>query len=642
MLAETGAQYNAGIRIRLGSFPALMVAVGFVQAQEAVHTSITVADGVQVEAPGAVRTVAAQEIRSLPGAELDDKLRTLPGFTLFRHASSLAAHPTTQGVSLRGIGGASGASRTLVLWDGIPMNDPFGGWVYWDRVAPSELDRLEVSPGASTSAFGDLALGGVVSLFSREPSRHHLEAAYEAGSVQQLEGAASNLWARWAFSSDGRAFKTGGYFIIPRELRGAVDQKAGVEFVSGVARVDWLGGSSRLFVKADILAESRRNGTALQHNSTGLGEVAVHYAHESARDGVSVIAYVTQEQFHSTFSAIAPDRNSERLTLRQRVPAEAEGGSVVWQHRGKVFQSIAGGDATRDQGFSDETAYPSGARRRPGGMLVPGGGFAQFEIATAPVRLFAGARVDSAPRRAALTPSAGLVTGAGRWRVRGAVYRGFRAPTLNELYRDFRVGNVNTLANAALRPERLLGAECGFDFRTESSHLSVTGFRNQMSDLIFNATLGTTPNLILRQRQNLAGALGRGAELGAEHRWGPLALDARYLFVDSRLSLGVPTPQVPRHQGSAQATYSKRGTLVALSAVSYSLQFEDERNQTRAFLEPGFATVQLLARQQLTRTLSAMLAIENALDRRYVVGFTPTPNVGPSRLWRAGLRWQTR
>ena len=70
-----------------------------------------------------------------PGVSLDDRLRDIPGFSLLRRSSSLVAHPTTQGVSLRGIG-SSGASRTLVLWDGIPVNDPFGGWVYWTRLLP--------------------------------------------------------------------------------------------------------------------------------------------------------------------------------------------------------------------------------------------------------------------------------------------------------------------------------------------------------------------------------------------------------------------------------------------------------------------------------------------------------------------------
>ncbi len=128
---------------------------------EPVRTSITVTEKISTDAPAAITVLDSNAIAATPGVNLDDRLRSVPGFTLFRRASSLVANPTTQGVSLRGIGG-SGASRTLVLWDGIPENDPFGGWVYWDRFAPAELDRVEISRGASTSVFGDLAMGGAI------------------------------------------------------------------------------------------------------------------------------------------------------------------------------------------------------------------------------------------------------------------------------------------------------------------------------------------------------------------------------------------------------------------------------------------------------------------------------------------------
>src|SRR5881628_4202667 len=104
------------------------------------------------EAPASVTVLTREDIRLSPSQTLDDLLRQVPGFSLFRRSSSLVAHPTTQGISLRGIG-SSGASRSLVLWDGIPANDPFGGWVYWTQFQPEELERVEVSRGASTSVF---------------------------------------------------------------------------------------------------------------------------------------------------------------------------------------------------------------------------------------------------------------------------------------------------------------------------------------------------------------------------------------------------------------------------------------------------------------------------------------------------------
>src|SRR4051812_24237028 len=133
-------------------------------------TSITVMERVEAEAPASITVLDREDVEQQPGVNLDDRLRSIPGFSLFRRSSSLVANPTTQGVSLRGLG-SSGASRTLILWDGVPINDPFGGWVYWTRVDPEELSRVEISRGASTSVFGDRAMSGAIALFSRPATR---------------------------------------------------------------------------------------------------------------------------------------------------------------------------------------------------------------------------------------------------------------------------------------------------------------------------------------------------------------------------------------------------------------------------------------------------------------------------------------
>ena len=170
-----------------------------------------------------------------------------PGFTLFRRTSSLVANPTTQGVSLRGLG-STGASRTLVLWDGIPLNSPFGGWVYWTRIVPDELARVELTESASTSLFGDRSMGGAISLFSRVAERQvsagHIGFAYEAGNrgTHDVEASGSYLIRqRWALSAVSRDFITDGWYLVPGSVRGTVDRLAGVAFAAGTLR----GGLSR-------------------------------------------------------------------------------------------------------------------------------------------------------------------------------------------------------------------------------------------------------------------------------------------------------------------------------------------------------------------------------------------------------------
>lgn len=610
------------------------------EKREPVRTSITVIEKVSAETPANISVLQNQQILETPGVNLDDRLRDIPGFSLFRRSSSVVAHPTTQGVSLRGIG-SSGASRTLVLWDGIPANDPFGGWVYWTRFPPTELERVEISRGASTSVFGDRAMGGAIALFSREPERHRLHASYEGGNEHSHDISAgySHLWPRWAISGQGRGYTTDGYFIVPGNRRGAVDRMAGIRFVTGAAKLDYFGGANRLFFKTDVLVEDRKNGTVIQNNSTGLGTAALHYHREARSDGISLLAFHTREEFRSAFSAIAANRNSEQLTFRQTVPSEGTGAAALWRHGATRWNALAGGDIFRVEGFSTDSLFPTG-KRIGGGDLLQHGVFAQGDVTLGAAKFFLGARHAFTGRdRRFFSPSAGLVLGRKRVRARGSVYRSFRAPTLNELFREFRVGNAVTQANAGLLPESLFGAEAGADFTGETSSMRVTFYRNSLKNLITNVTLSSTPSLIVRQRQNAAEALSRGIEIDGQHRWRHWRGDLGYLFVDSRFSTRERVPQIPRHQGSAQLSFENGGTLASMGVRSYAAQFEDERNQ---FLLPGFATLQLVVRQRLAKGLSAVLAFENMLDREYLTGFSPTPTIGAPRLWRAGLRWEGR
>jgi outer membrane receptor protein involved in Fe transport len=613
-------------------------------APEPVKTSITVNEKISTEAPANITVVGKPELQQVPGVNLDDRLRSVPGFSLFRRSSSLVANPTTQGVSLRGIG-SSGASRTLVLWDTIPLNDPFGGWVYWTRVAPEDLEQVEISRGASTSVFGDRALGGAINLFSPTPQPRQWRASYEGGSqnTHELAGGASHWLARRlgtrqiGGSANVRFFTTDGFFIVPARFRGAVDRKANVQFAAGTARFDVLGDKDRFFVRLNVLAEDRANGTVLQNNSTSLGTLSANYSRQFSRDALSVLAYHTRAEFRASFTALAANRQTERLTSIQQVPSEATGAAAFWSRSHAAWNVLAGADTERVEGTSTDRLVPTGFRTG-GGSRLQHGVFGQGNVNWRGLKLFGGLRQQvTGTGRNFVNPSGGLAYGRGPWRVRGSLYRSLRVPTLNELFREFRAGNTATLANPALEPESLFGAEIGLDYVGERRRLSITGYRNDLDKLITNVTLSVTPTQITRQRRNAAQALGRGVEIQARQSWNRWTLDGAYLFADSRLVTGERLAQIPKHQGNAQLTYQRGGTFASLGFRAYSLQFEDDRN---TLVLPGFATMQLAVRQRLVKSLSFTFALENAFDREFLVGQGVVPNIGAPRLVRAGLRWQ--
>src|SRR5689334_11941818 len=168
------------------------------------------------------------QIATSGAVTIDDVLRQVPGFSLFRRSGGLTANPTSQGVSLRGVG-ANGASRALVLLDGVPLNSPFGGWVYWNRVARVSVENVQVNNNATSDLYGSGALGGVINIQTRTSPSTFLD--FEASGGNEVTGATSFRGGRtlgpWGLQFSGQALHTDGYVLVPEDQRGRVDTRAG-------------------------------------------------------------------------------------------------------------------------------------------------------------------------------------------------------------------------------------------------------------------------------------------------------------------------------------------------------------------------------------------------------------------------------
>src|SRR5215212_5147965 len=249
------------------------------------------------DTPASVVVLSAADLAATPAATIDDALRQVPGFTLFRRSGSRTANPTSQGVSLRGIG-ASGASRALVLDDGVPLNDPFGGWVYWGRVPREALERVEVLRGGASDLYGSSAMGGVIQFIRRKSHALSIDASAgseETGALSLFAGSSHANVAVDLFSTDG-------YVLVRPGQRGAVD----VEADSRHASIDGTLRRDAAFVRGSYYSESRNNGTPLQENDTTIRQLA-----GGATLGAWTLrAYGTDQDYFQTFSAIADGRQS--------------------------------------------------------------------------------------------------------------------------------------------------------------------------------------------------------------------------------------------------------------------------------------------------------------------------------------------
>jgi outer membrane receptor protein involved in Fe transport len=668
----------------------IALATGSVAAQEedlirvppVVVTDTRVEQGIG-EAPGSVSVVDGQQVRESASRTVDDLLRQVPGFSLFRRSSSLVGHPTTQGVSLRGIG-PSGTSRALVLVDGVPVNDPFGGWVYWSRLPRLGIEQIEIVRGGGSSAWGNYALGGVVHVLTGRPVQRagELELSYGSHDTRNVDARVTDTWGPLRLALEGVHVHTDGYDTVKASRRGAIDIPADSRHSTFDGRLELIASPDvSLFVLGNYFDESRGNGTPLQHNQTEAGSIAVGGRARDGDDEWRMTAFAQLQEFRSTFSAQAADRSVETLALEQTVPTTSAGAWLQWTHRAGAHLLGAGADGRWIAGETQEKVYVAGAFARTrvaGGEQVIAGVFAQDVWTPVPaLQVVAGARADywvtyDAGRRDTPPPPgvparqqfddvddilvsprvAALWHATADTDVRASVYQGFRVPTLNELYRVFRVRNDVTVANERLEPERLTGGELGVERRWRAFDARVTGFWTDVTDIVANVTLTSPlpdcpPGTTCRQRQNLELARVRGVEAEAEYRPAPhWRLNAGYLFSDARVVSapqqrtleGKRLAQVPAHSGSIGARYDNRAVMTA--AVSVRLagsQYEDDLNTLPL---GGFAVVDVYVARQLTRGVEIFGAVENLFDQTYGVGRTAegTVTIGAPRLVHGGVR----
>lgn len=639
------------------------------------------------ELPVTVDLFSPERLQSSPALTIDATLRESAAFSLFRRSSGLTANPTAQGVSLRGLG-PSGASRSLILLDGIPLNDPFGGWVSWYKVPRLALAGAEIMRGGGSGTWGNAALGGTIALASLPLAESGGRVAASGGEFSTYQGETSLtqvLGNGSALRFDAAAFSTDGFFTVGPRQRGSLDRPLDSDFQ--LAQLAWRqplqnGLSAQLTARG--FREERGNGTPLQRNATreGLVSFSLDRKGSSGLDWSAVI-YGQRQRFNSFFSSVDALRQSETPANNQyAVPASAAGAAFTFDARNAAgtTRTSAGIDARWVEGETREEFLYSASRftrrRFAGGEQLFAGLFAAHD------RVLFGhwhgslaARLDRWTHRdghrrevdsltgavvrddffatksgTEFSPRLGITgpLGSNALRGRAALYHAFRVPTLNEYHRPFRVGNVNTEANPSLKRESVDGGEVGVDFTRRHVRLSVTGFLNELNDAVANVTLSRTPTLVSRQRRNLDSIRVRGLEATAEWQVLPtLALRADFLYNDSRVRqaseqpslVGTRLAQVPRKTFTAGLSWRPAPAWSFEARLrSVGEQFEDDENTLRL---AAFTVADFQVGYRVRSDLDLYAAVENAFDRDIETGRSSDGLItldGPRRL-RGGLRW---
>jgi len=632
----------------------------------------TRSDRSATDLPVSATVLPRKAIENAPARTLDDALRGVIGLNL-PLGSSNTIQPTTNRVSMRGLGG----DRALVLLDGVPLNDAVNGYVPWNKAPLGTVEKVEVVRGSAASLFGNYAMGGTVSIFSRPLDGSRLEADASYGTLDTRRLSASATESLGAGVHAGvflDAEETDGYVRAVPEERGAIDVPSRSRSLNVQVKAERRGASgSRLFVKGNLFDHDLSQGTRLANARRRMYDLSAGGRFDLGGAEVSATVFFQDAAYDVDSTRLVPGsgRDEEYLANVGKNPGRDVGASVQWSRGlGGVLSFLAfgldGRRASSDDTLAtfDRSGRPTETRANEGHQTF-GGLFGEASLLpSARLELLASARLDSWRNAGGREESSvtGVTTHEARTAtrlnprlsvryelrdglvLRGSAYRGFRAPTLKELYRTAVTKTTVILSNPGLGPETLVGGDLGVDVRAGAFRGELNLFLNEIAGLIARETLSGAPSLVIQPR-NIGAARSRGVEvMGSLKLSEAFSADAGYAFTDSVITdnpanpelVGNRVPDVSRHAGSIGLGWAPAsGTALALRGRALSRRWADDSNELA--MDPH-VVLDLFASQRLSPALEAFASFENLLDRRYVSDANVGRRLGPPFQVHVGLR----
>ncbi len=609
-------------------------------------------------------------------AQLDAALAQVPGLSLFRRDGSLSANPTTQGVSLRSIA-PSGAGRALVMLDGVPQNDPFGGWVIWSALPPEDISGAEIVRGAGAGPYGAGALTGVIAL--DEAGGSGLVAADASGGARgqyHIAGAGGAGWGGIEWFGSASAEGSNGWIPVGPDQRGAADNAVTLDARNASLRLQAQPLEGTLVSARLGLYQEHRNSGLVGTQSSARGETASLTIARPESDGAlgwRWQIWLRDTGFTNSSASIAPGRAFTTPSNDQyATPALGWGTNAAVRGSTSWLDWELGADARLARGESREHfSFISGAftqGRVSGGKSFVGGFYAEGACHLGDWLLTAGIRADQwsttnghliqtnlssgavtldqhYASRSGVVPTAraGVRRNFGEgFYLRSAAYAGFRAPSLNELYRPFRLGNTVTQANAALTPEKLYGAEIGAGGASGAFSFDATLFWNQLHGAIANVTIAP----FTLQRRNAGNIDAYGVEAEARYRLDDtLTLRAAFDLVNARVDGQAQAPQLTGKRPAQAPRWTITGGFsfapIERLSLDADIRYESARfadDQSLLKLAPA-TTIRARASWALTDAVAVYVAAENLLNARIATTESADGVISDAtpRIFRAGV-----
>ena len=660
---------------------------------EVSRTGMTVLD-----MPVNTTIIDQQNIEESVHKTTDEILRLVPGFSMLRASDSITTFLTANTVSLRGLGG-SAASRTLVLLDGIPIQSPYSSEVYWARVPKHQIERIEVVRGGGANSWGNLSLGGVINIVTEKPREKGLDfsgiVSYPKTIDMSLAG--SHVSNRWSFSGEVSYFDTDGYKNMPEDQLSPIDENIRLDYANAYGKATYeISDRASIYFNGGYMEENRNSGTPLSETGLEVWNLGTGLDLDTA-DGShwALSLFYDDNDVESTTVRLNSDGDEESINRIRAQPTSALGTGVVWSRDLGDRHSLSAGadyrwtdldidDFGRFLGAVPRELKVTTASQDLGGIFIQDtwsvndrwklSGSLRYDYVTnsgqtatkdLPDGVIDTVEIYDDNSENTVNPNIGARFHATEGiSLRAAAYKGFRAPTMRELYLTSSTrGGVIRVNNPKLKPERLVGLEVGADFAFYSNvTLRLTLFQNTVEDLIQNITrgiAGDTPEVIppcgligpgdvCRELDNVGEMKSTGLEMDVQYqpneRW---SFYLSYLYNDTEVTKAPDDPQIignrirqaPRSSFTARIRNYGRWFETSLTGRYVGERFEDDLNTLPV---DDFFVLDLRFSRQVSNTTEVFLSIDNLLDEEYEIRLDTVGDIliGRPRFVGFGLRFR--
>lgn len=472
--------------------------------------------------------ISREQIQAMPEISVDQILNRIPGVWAPTIPTN-QLHPTAQPFSLRGFGTIT-TINTLVMVDGVPINDPYFRTLDWSQVPKASIQRIEIiRGGGATSLWGNMAMGGVVNIVTKAPERTGVDidanfGSYNTTNSETSGGLIVNDKLRAGLSYNRQ--QSSGYNLTPAQYQNSNLTPTSSQADNVTFSLYYNPSSAtKLFAKA-YYHQAYEDGLvwSIAHNQWSTYRLLLGASHQfDERSSINFAGWAAGGVFGTinassgTYSLVNTTRTNQFVSQREIAPNNNQGGSIFYQLDTEHIKDIKiGVDARRIEiadylnlyanASGNPTQFVSKGEHRMQGVFAQGTWHAGF----LPLEVTIGLRGDFYQANGAsfqavtantftnianssyssFDPRIGM-----KYQVvdalalRGAIYRNFSAPGMNQMYRSFAAGTSFTVTNPNLQPMTNFGQEVGVDFAWKGFTLSGTAFNNNMDNFIDFVTI---------------------------------------------------------------------------------------------------------------------------------------------------------